>query len=128
MNPDAEENLDDQFTSRLLECDEALATGRAPLIPGKDESPELCARLERGLECVRLLQQLRPRRTLNTGRDTASSTADLSATGFARTPTAGDPACPTHLGRFEIRRTLGRGGFGIVYLAYDPILCREIAR
>jgi WD40 repeat protein/serine/threonine protein kinase len=31
------------------------------------------------------------------------------------------------LGRFQIRRELGRGNFGIVYLAYDPRLNREVA-
>ncbi len=31
------------------------------------------------------------------------------------------------LGRFEIRMTLGHGSFGVVYLAYDPILEREVA-
>jgi serine/threonine protein kinase/WD40 repeat protein len=30
-------------------------------------------------------------------------------------------------GRFQIERELGRGGFGIVYLAYDPVLRRRIA-
>ncbi len=125
MNPDAEENLDDPFTSRLLECDEALATGRAPAILSEDESPEMLARLERGLECVRLLQQLRPRRSLSRG--SGSATADLAANWSTPTSSASDAPCPTHLGRFEIRRTLGRGGFGIVYLAFDPVLCREIA-
>lgn len=33
----------------------------------------------------------------------------------------------SRLGRFEILRRLGAGGFGIVYLAYDPILKRNLA-
>ncbi len=31
------------------------------------------------------------------------------------------------IGRFQIRRMLGRGGFGIVYLAFDPTLNRPVA-
>jgi WD40 repeat protein len=33
----------------------------------------------------------------------------------------------TQIGRFRIVRTLGRGGFGTVYQAYDPLLDRPIA-
>lgn len=31
------------------------------------------------------------------------------------------------ISRFEVRRQLGAGGYGVVYLAYDPVLQREIA-
>jgi predicted Ser/Thr protein kinase len=34
---------------------------------------------------------------------------------------------PKKIGRFEVRRVLGEGGFGIVYEAYDPQLDRAIA-
>jgi tRNA A-37 threonylcarbamoyl transferase component Bud32 len=34
---------------------------------------------------------------------------------------------PNFVGRFEIQRVLGQGGFGIVYLAQDPLLRRKVA-
>jgi tetratricopeptide (TPR) repeat protein len=37
------------------------------------------------------------------------------------------PSTPTQFGRFEVRRELGRGAFGVVYLAYDPRLRRDVA-
>ena len=34
---------------------------------------------------------------------------------------------PTHLGRFVIEKILGQGAFGVVYLANDPQLNRQVA-
>lgn len=42
------------------------------------------------------------------------------------TPTPSSPSTPT-IGRFEVRKKLGAGAFGTVYLAYDPQLQRDVA-
>ncbi|MBN9520235.1 glucose-6-phosphate isomerase [bacterium] len=37
------------------------------------------------------------------------------------------PSGPHRIGRYELRKQLGKGGCGIVFLAYDPKLKREVA-
>ncbi len=45
----------------------------------------------------------------------------------AVTPTLTPAATPTRINRFEVRRRLGAGAFGVVYQAYDAPLDREVA-
>ena len=90
----------DEFFDLLAEADDALATGMTAEAALTDRQPAGWEpRLEKGLDCLRQLQRLRPVRHDQTRQ----------------------------LGRFSIRRELGRGGFGVVFLADDPRLGRPIA-
>ena len=37
------------------------------------------------------------------------------------------PAPPKTIGRFTILNEIGRGSYGVVYAAHDPVLAREVA-
>jgi tetratricopeptide (TPR) repeat protein len=108
MIEDESDPADEAYESILAECDEALATGQTPSALSPAGTPvEQQAGMERDLACIKLLRQWRSR---------AGSTA---------APPAAAP--PVRLGRFEIRQELGRGGFGVVFLALDTRLGRLVA-
>jgi hypothetical protein len=113
MTPNYDTPQEEEFAGLLAACDDALAAGEPPPTDGPAEAPtEMRPRLERGLSCLRRLQQLRPGHT---------PMPTLPAL------TSPDGAIVARVGRFEVVRELGRGGFGIVYLARDPALDREVA-
>src|SRR5262249_52102947 len=53
--------------------------------------------------------------------------AGLDPLEVAAAPSAAAPDAPRRLGRFEIRRLVGRGGMGAVYEAHDAQLDRLVA-
>jgi serine/threonine protein kinase len=119
MNPNDAETDAEPLGDLLEAYDEALAAGRPP--PTQTPvSPELAERLTRAQACLRRLDQDRRRTAGFSGLPQPGGTAipglDLDAGGGLR-----------QLGRLRIVRELGRGGSGIVYLAQDLLLHRQVA-
>ena len=116
MKADESERLGPDYPALLAACEAALGSpDPASSFRNEDVPEEVRLDLERDLACVKLLRQMFPY-------------PDPSAPSTAARRTDCHSVLPwSNLGRFEIRRELGRGSFGIVYLAYDPGLGREVA-
>lgn len=108
MTPDEAGPLDDALLAKLLAADAALAAG---------EEPDSLSETVNTLELDHLAGYMDVLRRLGHRRTTAESDVGEAAS----------PPLPLRLGRFEILGRLGQGGFGVVYLAYDPTLGREVA-
>ncbi len=123
----ADENRADEreFAERLAEVDEALADGADHEVILKVIQGNAGDRLARGAACLDQLRKLWPQRGNGSSK---TDTKRVSQHADTRPQAVGVAAyLPERLGRFEIRRELGRGGNGIVFLAFDPNLNREVA-
>jgi WD40 repeat protein/tetratricopeptide (TPR) repeat protein len=108
---DEDSRTEEQFASLVAACDDALAAGSTLAEIASEVPPELRQRLERGVACMKLLRQALP-----PDHPTPAS------------PTPSAPLPPlSQLGRFELCRELGHGAFGVVWLAHDPQLRRDVA-
>jgi WD40 repeat protein len=98
---------EEQYAAWLAAREALLAGEPTTLDAGAAVPPDWQQRLDGDLPCLRLLR-------------------DVLAPGPSPAPS---PSAPfgTHLGRFELRRELGRGSYGLVYLAHDPQLRRDVA-
>src|SRR5436190_7950178 len=104
----ADEIEDDRFAGLLAEYEAELAAGFGGNSTRRFANlvdTQLAKRLARAGQCLEFVSQVWP--------------------GFKATEVG--KSVPQRVGRFQIVRELGRGGFGIVYLAFDPLLRRQIA-
>lgn len=139
--PDEDSHLSDDQVQQLVDWDAALAQG-ADLPHPKASSSIDDPRLARQIRCMQMLRQtrnkpgsIRAHGMHLTPRAEDSNPAEQSAAqrvpnippldttppGFAA------QVFPATLGKFELREELGRGGYGVVFLAHDRALGREVA-
>ena len=118
--------MDDKLHHLLPEVDEALRQGdftQAAAVYATAD-PAFAAELDGYRDILQLIDVVRL-------TEPESMTDVFETAGFESSPTIGamdhEVVLPSFIGRFKIERMLGEGGFGIVMLATDPDLGRQIA-
>jgi WD40 repeat protein/serine/threonine protein kinase len=116
---------DEVIADLVIACDEALRRGTDwPNETAKfaELDPKVRERLASAKDCLQLIERVRQFRQTETQElPTGAAAALLHDNAY----TAGGAI--HRIGRFEIIRELGRGSHGVVFLARDPGLNREIA-
>ena len=120
---------DEQLFALLVDYDEALATGSTHHEDHKtsvDLDPNLAEELQTSQAILRdVYSRYHPRADYSSDTDDELLAAMLDA-ATDESP-SGSRSIPRHIGRFELVREIGRGGHGVVLLAFDPVLHRRVA-
>jgi WD40 repeat protein len=112
---------DDEYVLELI-------YGEFLLCEERREAPDLESYLQRFPEhAERLKQQVELHEAVKSVEQASGITELGSSVNGPEGEEAAVLAPGTSLGRFRIRRELGCGGFGLVLLAFDPALDREVA-
>ncbi|MBM4074695.1 MAG: serine/threonine protein kinase [Planctomycetes bacterium] len=117
----------DALSDHLIEIDHRVTVGLSvdEVIP-TDLSEEDRRELEAATECLQLLSQLREHVA-----DSSTEIKDSEESTESAEKDLSDLLCQgdnsKRFGHFDLKRVLGQGGFGIVYLAFDRILGRDVA-
>lgn len=121
--------VDADFAARLAAIDERLLTRNAS---GESEHQEPLLDLDQGMRLARaevflqFLDHVWPRAALSqtADRDPVGASMESSESPGNAASSKDNAIC---IGRFQIVREVGRGGFGVVFLAMDPVLQRQVA-